>query len=222
VRIVVAEDHALLRAGIVELLTASGFDVVGQVGDAAQLLGLVAAIRPDVALLDIRMPPTHTLEGMRAAQAIRAEHGTAVGIVLLSQYIETRYAFDLLADGAAGIGYLLKDRVLDPSDLTDAIRRVGDGGSAIDPVVIDALLKRRHNETRLHDLTERERDVLAGMAEGRSNHSIAKRLSISEKTVEACTGRIFSKLGLEPGPDDHRRVRAVLTYLHAIDEVVDG
>jgi serine/threonine-protein kinase len=211
-----------LRAGIVELLTASGFDVVGQVGDAAQLLGLVAAIRPDVALLDIRMPPTHTLEGMRAAQAIRAEHGTAVGIVLLSQYIETRYAFDLLADGAAGIGYLLKDRVLDPSDLTDAIRRVGDGGSAIDPVVIDALLKRRHNETRLHDLTERERDVLAGMAEGRSNHSIAKRLSISEKTVEACTGRIFSKLGLEPGPDDHRRVRAVLTYLHAIDEVVDG
>ncbi len=221
-RIVVAEDHALLRAGIVELLTASGFDVVGQVGDAAQLLGLVAAIRPDVALLDIRMPPTHTLEGMRAAQAIRAEHGAAVGIVLLSQYIETRYAFDLLADGAAGIGYLLKDRVLDPSDLTDAIRRVGDGGSAIDPVVIDALLKRRHNETRLHDLTERERDVLAGMAEGRSNHSIAKRLSISEKTVEACTGRIFGKLGLEPGPDDHRRVRAVLTYLHAIDEVVDG
>lgn len=214
-RIVVAEDHVLLRAGLVELLSAAGFDVAGQAGDAGSLLDLVRSVRPDVAVLDIRMPPTHTLEGLRAARAIRHEHGHKIGIVLLSQYIEASVAVDLLADGAAGFGYLLKDRILDPAELTDAIHRVGGGGSAIDPTVIEHLLKRRSGDGPLTALTSRERDVLAAMAEGRSNQSIATKLHISDKTVEACTGRIFTKLGLEPGPDDHRRVRAVLTYLQA-------
>lgn len=214
-RVVIAEDHALLRAGLVELLTTAGFEVVGQAGDADQLLAIVRQEHPDVALLDIRMPPTHTVEGLEAARAIRAEHGTSVGILLLSQYVETRYAVDLFAGGADGLGYLLKDRILDPAELTDAILRVACGGSAIDPVVIEQLLARRQVDGPLAPLTGRERDVLAGMAEGRSNQAIASKLHISDKTVEACTGRIFSKLGLEPGPDDHRRVRAVLTYLQA-------
>jgi DNA-binding NarL/FixJ family response regulator len=218
VRVLIAEDHALLRAGLVELLTTAGFEVAGQTSDAAGLVEMVRTTAPDVVVLDIRMPPTNTLEGLLAARAIRAEHGTAIGIVLLSQHVETRYAVDLLSGGAAGIGYLLKDRVLDPAELTDAILRVGNGGSAIDPVVIEHLLKRRQTDAPLAELTSRERDVLAGMAEGRSNQSIANKLHIGEKTVEACTGRIFSKLGLEPGPDDHRRVRAVLTYLHAAPE----
>lgn len=214
-RVVVAEDNALLRAGLIELLSTAGFDIVGQAGNADDLLEIVRHTVPDVAMLDIRMPPTHTLEGLHAARAIRAEHGTDIGIVLLSQHVETRYAIDLLGDGAAGVGYLLKDRILDPADLTDAIRRVGQGGSAIDPVVIEHLFRRRQSDGPLAALSPRERDVLAGMAEGRSNQSIATKLHISEKTVEACTGRIFSKLGFEPGPDDHRRVRAVLTYLQA-------
>lgn len=216
-RVVVVEDNALLRAGLVELLTAAGFDVVGQAGDAEHLPALVRDTSPNVVLLDIRMPPTHTLEGLHAARALRAEHGTAVGIVLLTQHIEARYAVDLLADGASGIGYLLKDRVLDPTDLADAVSRVGAGGSAIDPVVIEHLLKRKQGEATLDDLTDREREVLAGMAEGRSNRSIAGHLFVSEKTVEACTGRIFVKLGLDQHPDDHRRVRAVLTFLHATE-----
>lgn len=217
-RVVIGEDHALLRAGLVELLTAAGFDVAGQAGDAQQLLELVRHALPDVVVLDIRMPPTHTLEGLQAARAIRDEHGPAIGIVLLSQYVEARHAVDLLVDGAAGVGYLLKDRILDPVELTDAIRRVGNGGSAIDPIVIEQLLKRRQTDDPLAALTNRERDVLAGMAEGRSNQSIAAKLHISDKTVEACTGRIFTKLGLEPGPDDHRRVRAVLTHLQSTDK----
>jgi serine/threonine-protein kinase len=215
VRVVVAEDHALLRAGLVELLTAAGFDVAGQAGDVDSLLDLVRRVEPDVAVLDIRMPPTHSVEGLQAARTIRHEHGDRVGIVLLSQYVETSIAADLLADGAAGFGYLLKDRILDPTELTDAIRRVGSGGSAIDPTVIEHLLKRRSSHGPLTALTSRERDVLAAMAEGRSNQSIAAKLHIADKTVEACTGRIFTKLGLEPGPDEHRRVRAVLTYLQA-------
>jgi DNA-binding NarL/FixJ family response regulator len=215
VRVVIAEDHVLLRAGIVELLTAAGHAVLGQAGTADEALTLVDHVRPDVVVLDIRMPPTHTLEGLRAAQSIRARHGVAVGILLLSQYVETRHAVDLLADGAAGIGYLLKDRVLDPVELSDAIQRVGSGGSAIDPVVIEHLLKRRETGSPLETLTGRERDVLARMAEGRSNQSIASVLNISERTVEACTGRIFTKLGLQADADHHRRVRAVLTYLQS-------
>jgi len=218
VRVVIVEDHALLRAGLVELLTAAGFDIAGQAGDAQELLELVRHTIPDVVVLDIRMPPTHTLEGLQAARAIRDEHGTAIGIVLLSQYVEARHAVDLLVDGAAGVGYLLKDRILNPAELTDAIRRVGNGGSAIDPIVIEQLLKRRQTDGPLAALTDREREVLFGMAEGRSNQSIAAKLHISDKTVEACTGRIFTKLGLEPGPDDHRRVRAVLTHLKATDK----
>jgi DNA-binding NarL/FixJ family response regulator len=218
VRVVVAEDHALLRAGLVRLLASAGFDVVGEAGDAAELIELARNTKPDVAVVDIRMPPTHTLEGLQAAQAIRAEHGPTIGIILLSQYVETRYAVDLLAGGTAGLGYLLKDRVLDPAELVAAVERVADGGSAIDPVVVEHLLRRRQADNLLAALTSREREVLGGMAEGRSNQSIANSLFVSEKTVEACTGRIFAKLGLEPGPDDHRRVRAVLTYLRAVDE----
>lgn len=214
-RVVVAEDHALLRAGLVELLKAAGMDVVGQAADADQVLAVVGGTRPDVVLLDIRMPPTHTLEGLRAAKEIRSTYGPGIGIVLLTQYIETSYAVDLLTESAAGIGYLLKDRVFDPNELADALQRVAAGGSAIDPVVIEHLLKRRHREVTLAALTEREREVLGAMAEGRSNSSIARHLSISEKTVEACTNRIFAKLNLELHPDDHRRVRAVLTYLRA-------
>jgi len=218
VRLVVAEDHALLRAGLVELLTAADFTIVGQTGDAQELPDLIRHTMPDVAVLDIRMPPTHSLEGLRAAQAIRDEHGSAIGIVLLSQHIEGHHAVDLLARGAAGIGYLLKDRILEPAELSDAIRRVGHGGSAIDPIVIEHLLKRRQPDSVLAVLTNREREVLAAMAEGRSNQSIAAKLHISAKTVEACTGRIFTKLGLEPGPDDHRRVRAVLSYLQVTND----
>jgi DNA-binding NarL/FixJ family response regulator len=218
VRVVVAEDHVLLRAGIVELLTAAGLTVVGQAGTADQTLALVDHMLPDVVVLDIRMPPTHTLEGLAAAHTIRTRHGTAIGILLLSQYVETRHAVDLLAGGAAGVGYLLKDRVLDPVELSDAVRRVGTGGSAIDPLVIEHLLKRREADSPLDTLTAREREVLARMAEGRSNQSVAAVLHISERTVEACTGRICTKLGLEPGVDDHRRVRAVLAYLQARTE----
>jgi DNA-binding NarL/FixJ family response regulator len=213
VRVVLAEDSALLRAGLATLLAQSGFEIAGEAGDADGLLDLVRQTMPDVAILDIRMPPTHTTEGLVAAQELRAEHGNRIGIVLLSHHVETTYAKDLLAAGASGIGYLLKDRILDPAELIDAITRVAAGGSAIDPVVIERLLKRSQTSADLSALTERELEVLAGMAEGRSNSAIAQQLFISEKTVEACTGRIFAKLGLEPSPDDHRRVRAVITYL---------
>jgi len=155
----------------------------------------------------------HTVEGLAAAHAIRREHGATVGILVLSHHVEARYAVDLLAGGTEGIGYLLKDHVLSPAELAEAIRRVGTGGLAIDPHVVEHLLRRRHDHQPLSTLTPRERDVLAAIAEGRSNHSVATQLHVSEKTVEACTGRIFTKLGLEASPDSHRRVRAVLTYL---------
>lgn len=212
-RVVVAEDYALLRAGLVELLAAAGFDVVGQAGTADETLETVAALRPDVVVLDIRMPPTNTLEGLRVAGTIRETYGSDIGILLLSQHVETQHAIDLLATGAAGIGYLLKDRILDPADLAEAVRRVGNGGSAIDPMVIERLVRRTVADTPLAALTEREREVLGCMAEGRSNQSIGAALHISGKTVEACIGRIFTKLGLEPGPGEHRRVLAVVTFL---------
>lgn len=212
-RVVIAEDSTLLRAGLATLLAQSGFDVVGEAGEADGLVELVRTTMPDVAVLDIRMPPTNTTEGLVVARQLRAEHGNRIGIVLLSHHVETAYAVDLLAAGASGIGYLLKDRILDPAELVDAITRVAAGGSAIDPVVIERLLRRSHATADLSALTERELEVLAGMAEGRSNAAIGRRLLISDKTVEACTSRIFSKLGLEPSPDDHRRVRAVITYL---------
>jgi DNA-binding NarL/FixJ family response regulator len=168
-----------------------------------------------VVLADIRMPPTNTLEGLQAAHQIRREFGTSIGIILLSQYVETRYLDELLQDGAGGVGYLLKDRILQPSELHEAIGRVALGGSAIDPLVIEQLMRSHRGNVPLNRLTNREREVLAAMAEGRSNQSIAAALAISDKTVEACTGRIFTKLDLFASQDDHRRVRAVLAYLRS-------
>jgi DNA-binding NarL/FixJ family response regulator len=213
VRVVLAEDNALLRAGLAELLRHEQLDVVGEAGDVPTLLGLVRDTLPDVAVVDVRMPPTHTVEGLQAAQQIRAEHGRSVGILVLSHHLEARYALDLLADGAHGIGYLLKDRVLSPADLAEAIRRVAVGGTAIDPQVIEHLLRRRRADLPLAALTPREREVLALVAEGRSNRSVAAALHVSEKTVEACTGRIFTKLDLVDTPNSHRRVQAVLAWL---------
>ena len=212
-RIVIADDSVLLREGIARLLVEGGFDVVAQTGDAAELLRAVREQRPDVALVDIRMPPTHTDEGLRAAEAIRAEHGTAVGVLVLSQYVETTFALRLVGDAEGGMGYLLKDRVEDLDELSDAIRRVARGGSVIDPEVVAQLVGRQRAHAPIDDLTEREREVLGLIAEGRSNQAICDRLYLAPKTVEAHIANVFSKLELMPAPDDHRRVLAVLAYL---------
>jgi DNA-binding NarL/FixJ family response regulator len=212
-RIVIGDDSVLLREGIARLLTEAGFDVVGQAGDAATLVGAVKTHHPDVAIVDIRMPPTHTDEGLRAADAIRAEHGNGIGILVLSQYVETTYALRLVTEGAGGMGYLLKDRISDLDEFSDAIKRVARGGSVIDPEVVAQLVGRRRAKVPLDDLTEREREVLALMAEGRSNQAICDRLFLAPKTVEAHIANIFSKLELLPAPDDHRRVLAVLAHL---------
>jgi DNA-binding NarL/FixJ family response regulator len=212
-RLVLADDSLLLREGIARLLVEAGFEVVGQAGTADELLLAVREHRPDVAIIDIRMPPTHTDEGLRAAEAIRAEHGTAVGILVLSQYVETTFALRLVADGEGGVGYLLKDRVEHLDDFADAIRRIARGGSVIDPEVVAQLVGRRRAKVPLDDLTEREREVLGLMAEGRSNQAICDTLFLAPKTVEAHIANIFSKLELLPAPDDHRRVMAVLAYL---------
>jgi DNA-binding NarL/FixJ family response regulator len=214
-RLVVADDSLLLREGLVRLLGDAGFDVVAQAGSADELLDAVRQHRPDVAIVDIRMPPTHTDEGLRAAEAIRAEHGTSVGILVLSQYVETTFALRLVDDGVGGVGYLLKDRVDDLEDFADAIRRIARGGSVIDPEVVAQLVGRRRARVPLDDLTDREREVLALMAEGRSNQAICDRLFLAPKTVEAHIANIFSKLELLPAPDDHRRVLAVLAHLRA-------
>ena len=208
-----ADDSVLLRAGIAELLRLDGLDVVGEAGTADELLDQVRATVPDVVVVDVRMPPTHTVEGLVAARRIRQEWGSAVGILVLSQYIETRHAVELLAEAPDAIGYLLKDRVLRPEDLGEAVRRVGSGGSALDPLVVSHLLRRRRDDAGLASLTPRERDVLALVAEGRSNHSVAGELFLSEKTVESAITRIFDKLGLSEDPEAHRRVRAVLAWL---------
>ena len=212
-RLVIADDSVLLREGIARILTEAGFEVAAQVGDGPALLDAVRTHKPDVAIIDIRMPPTHTSEGLRAAEQIRAAHGTAVGILVLSQYVETTFALSLVADGAGGMGYLLKDRVADVEDFADAVRRVAKGGSVIDPAVVSQLVGRRRAHLPLDDLTEREREVLTLMAEGRSNKAICERLFLASKTVEAHIANIFSKLELEPAPDDHRRVLAVLAHL---------
>ncbi len=210
----VADDSVLLREGIVRLLGEAGVEVVAQAGDADDLLRKASAHRPDVAVVDIRMPPTGTDDGLRAALEIRRTlPGT--GVLVLSQYVEEGYALDLVGEGADGTGYLLKDRVADVERFVDAVRRVGAGGSVLDPEVVATLLQRRRRDDPLGALTQREREVLGLMAEGRSNAAIAEALVITERAVEKHVTSIFSKLGLSPASEDHRRVLAVLAYLRA-------
>lgn len=213
-RVVIAEDSLLLREGLVKLLEGAGFEVVGQAGNADELLLKVRSYKPDVAIVDVRMPPTQTDEGARAAEQIRAER-PEVGILLLSQIVEATVALRMFQERPEGFGYLLKDRVLDVDDFIDAVRRVGRGGSALDPQVVAQLVGRRRQDDPLGELTEREREVLELMAEGRSNQGIGKKLFLSPKTVETHVHHVFTKLGLEQAPEDHRRVLAVLAYLAA-------
>jgi DNA-binding NarL/FixJ family response regulator len=211
---VVADDSVLLREGIVRILGDSGFDVVGHAGDAEDLVRKVAAHKPDVAIVDVRMPPTNTDDGLRAAQQIRADQPDT-GVLVLSQYIEEGYALELLSENAEGVGYLLKDRVADVERFTESVRRVGEGGSALDPEVVAQLLGRRRREDPLSELSPREREVLELMAEGRSNHAIAEQMVVTERAVEKHVTSIFGKLKLPPTAEDHRRVLAVLRYLRA-------
>jgi DNA-binding NarL/FixJ family response regulator len=216
-RIVIAEDTAVLRAGLAEILVDRGHEVAAAVGDAEALRAAVAEHRPDVIVVDVRMPPSYTDEGLRAAIAIRREH-PGTGVLVFSQYIETRHAADLLgtgAGGAAGVGYLLKDRVADVEEFVDALSRVAAGGTALDPQVVTQMLRVSRRADGLAALTPRELDVLAQMAEGRSNGGIAEALVISERAVEKYVSNIFSKLGLAPSDADHRRVLAVLRYLES-------
>jgi len=212
-RIVIAEDAAVIRAGLREILTDRGHEIVAAVGDAPALLAAVAAHEPDVAIVDVRMPPDHTDEGLRAAIAIRRAH-PGTGILVFSQYIETRYAADLLSMGSGGVGYLLKDRVANVAEFADAIDRVAAGGTALDPEVVTGLLNATRHGAALGALTPREHDVLALMAEGRSNGAIADQFFVSERAVEKHISNIFSKLGLPPSDSDHRRVLAVLAFLN--------
>jgi DNA-binding NarL/FixJ family response regulator len=212
VRAVIADDSVLLREGLARLLEEAGFEVVGQSGTAEDLLLKVRSYSPDVAIVDIRMPPTNTTEGLEAAKQIR-ERFPSVGVLLLSQYIEAGYALDLLQANAEGVGYLLKDRIHDVTEFADAVRRVGEGGSALDPVVVSRLVGRRRVDDPLADLTPREREVLELMAEGRSNQAIAERLVVTPRAVEKHVTSIFSKLRLPASAEDHRRVLAVLTFL---------
>lgn len=215
-RVVVADDSILLREGLVRLLEEAELEVVGQAGDAEDLLRKVRAHKPDVAVVDVRMPPTHTDEGLRAAREIRAEL-PEIGVLVLSQYVEVSYARELLAESAEGLGYLLKDRVADIDALTDAVRRVGTGGSALDPQVVSQMLGRRRKEDPLDELTPREREVLGLMAEGRSNAAIAAELVVTERAVEKHVTGIFGKLDLTASSEDHRRVLAVLQFLDQPD-----
>ena len=214
-QVVVADDAVILREGLARLLEEAGFDVVGLAADADELCALVESLQPDVAIVDIRMPPTHTDEGLQAAKRIRA-HWPHVGILVLSQHVQARYAVELLAGGTERVGYLLKDRVSDLGELSESVKRIGEGGSVLDPTVVAQLVgQRRKGDTPLEDLTERELEVLALMAEGRSNKAIGQRLFITEHTVEKHVKSIFGTLRLPPSPDDHRRVLAVVTFLDA-------
>ena len=212
-RLVVAEDSVLLREGLVRLLEEAGFEVVGQAGDAEDLVRKVSAHKPDVAIVDVRMPPTNTDDGLRAALEIR-RRSPEVGVLVLSAYVEEAYAHELLAESAAGVGYLLKQRVAELERFTDAVRRVSEGGSVLDPEVVKHLLRRDRRENgALAELTRRELEVLALMAEGRSNFGIAEQLVVTERAVEKHVTSILGKLALAPVPEDHRRVLAVLRYL---------
>jgi DNA-binding NarL/FixJ family response regulator len=213
-RVVVADDSVLLREGVVRLLEEAGFEVVGQAGDAEELLRKVNGHKPDLAVVDVRMPPTHTDEGLRAAVEIR-ERFPGTNVLVLSQIVEPSSALELLAGDAAGLGYLLKDRVADLDRFTEAVRRVGEGGSALDPEVVSLLLGRKRREDPLEQLTPRETEVLQLMAEGASNNAIAEQLIVTERAVEKHVTSIFGKLGLPPAPESHRRVLAVLRYLDA-------
>jgi DNA-binding NarL/FixJ family response regulator len=214
-RVVVAEDSVIIREGMVRLLTEAGFDVVGQAGDGAELLRQVDTHRPDVAVVDIRMPPTHTDEGLQAARELRRRY-PGLGVLVLSQHVRPSYAFELLSEGTDGIGYLLKDRVSDLEELAEGIRRVGGGGSVLDPSVVAQLVNRRKmGNDPVDELTERELEVLGLMAEGRSNKAVADRLFITEHTVEKHVQNIFAKLRIPATTDDHRRVLAVLTFLNS-------
>jgi DNA-binding NarL/FixJ family response regulator len=213
-RVIVAEDSVLLREGVVRLLQEAGHEVVGQAGDAEDLMRKVRAHKPDLAVVDVRMPPTQTDEGLRAAKEIRSElPGT--GVLVLSAYVEPTYAQELLAENAKGLGYLLKDRVSDIGAFVEAVERVGTGGSALDPEVVSVLMGRARDDDPLEELTPRERDVLGLMAEGRSNAAIAEQLVITERAVEKHVTSIFGKLGLTASGEDHRRVLAVLRFLEA-------
>jgi DNA-binding NarL/FixJ family response regulator len=209
---VIADDEVLLREGLERLRTEAGLDVVGKVGTADELRRKVDLARPDVAIVDIKMPPTHTDEGLVAAQEIRQSH-PEVGVLVLSHYLESRYAMRLIEQHPGGVGYLLKERVSDLAVLTDALGRLRDGECVIDPTIVSRLVNRRHSASRLDELTEREREVLALIAEGRSNKAICSRLFLSPKTVEAHVRHVFTKLGIDVSPDDHRRVLAVLAFL---------
>jgi DNA-binding NarL/FixJ family response regulator len=211
-RVIVADDSAVIREGVVRILGEGGANVVAQARSADELLTLVDEHVPDLAVVDIRMPPSDAA-GLRAAIRIRDGYRGRVGVLVLSQFLEPEYAMQLLADGSGGIGYLLKDRVAAANELIDAARRVAAGGSAIDPAVVDEIVRGRITQDRIAVLTPREREVLSLLAEGRSNRSIADRLALAVKTVEAQVATIFSKLGLEEHPDDNRRVLAVLAYL---------
>jgi DNA-binding NarL/FixJ family response regulator len=214
VRAVIAEDSVLLREGVERVLGDAGFDVVGSYGTADDLLSHVASDAPDVAVVDIRLPPTHSDEGMRAALEIRT-HNPGVGVLVLSQYVEVGLAMTLLADSAEGAGYLLKDRISDVKEFVAAVERVAGGGSAIDPIIVSTLLSKRRDDDILGELTPREREVLELMAEGRSNQGIADRLVITIRSVEKYVSTIFDKLGLPAGGTDSRRVLAVLLYLRS-------
>jgi DNA-binding NarL/FixJ family response regulator len=213
-RVVIADDSVLLREGIAKLLEEAGFEVAGQSSTADDLLLKVRSYKPDVAIIDIRMPPTHTDEGLRAAKEIRERHPD-VGVLVLSQYVEAGYAMELLQGSAEGVGYLLKDRVADVGEFADAVRRVGEGGSALDPTVVSRLVGRRRGDDPLDALTPREREVLELMAEGRSNQAIAEKLVVTARAVEKHVTSIFTKLGLPASSEDHRRVLAVITFLNA-------
>jgi DNA-binding NarL/FixJ family response regulator len=213
-RVVLVDDASLVRAGIARLLTDEGVEVIGQFPDATGLLAAVQADLPDVVIIDVRMPPTHTTEGLRAALALKHEL-SEVGVLVLSQHIETRHAVELLAGANTGVGYLLKERIARPAELVDAVRRVAEGGTAIDPEVVRAVFETPRRSDAMAGLTARERDVLGFVAEGLSNDRIAERLEVTARTVESHTSRIFTKLGLEADPATHRRVLAVLAHLRA-------